>query len=267
MVSEGSNLFSLKAKVVLVTGATGYLGRAMSFAIAEAGAHVLINSRSIERCDKLVEELRGSGLSAESAVFDVSLEKEVDEFLSAYRTKPIDVLVNNAYSGGGGNVELSNTNSYSESYNCSVIAAHRLLQGLLPSLRLAVKKSGYASVINIASMYALVSPDQRIYNSGAVANPPFYGASKAALLQWSRYAACEFSKELIRVNSISPGAFPSKAVQSDSPNFIEKLALKVPMGRIGQSSEIQGPVVFLASSASSYINGANLVVDGGWTCW
>jgi NAD(P)-dependent dehydrogenase (short-subunit alcohol dehydrogenase family) len=116
-------------------------------------------------------------------------------------------------------------------------------------------------------MYAMISPDQRIYESASGVNPPFYGAAKAALLQWTRYAACEFGAEGIRVNSISPGPFPSELVQKGSPAFIEKLANKVPMGRVGQSAEIKGPILFLASSASSFVNGANIVVDGGWTCW
>ena len=134
-------------------------------------------------------------------------------------------------------------------------------------MRKAVQQNGEASVINLASMYAMVNPDQRIYVSAAEVNPPFYGAAKAALIQWTRYAACEFGAEGIRVNSISPGPFPSEAVQKNNPAFIEKLASKVPMRRIGLSDEIKGPTLFLASSASSFVNGTNIVVDGGWTCW
>jgi NAD(P)-dependent dehydrogenase (short-subunit alcohol dehydrogenase family) len=98
-------------------------------------------------------------------------------------------------------------------------------------------------------------------------NPPFYGAAKAALLQWTRYAASEFGKEGIRVNAVSPGPFPSLAMKAANPDFIEALAAKVRMGRIGASDEIKGPMLFLASSAASFVNGANIVVDGGWTCW
>jgi NAD(P)-dependent dehydrogenase (short-subunit alcohol dehydrogenase family) len=116
-------------------------------------------------------------------------------------------------------------------------------------------------------MYGIVSPDPRIYKSASEINPPSYGTAKAALLQWTRYAACEFGLEGIRVNSVSLGPFPSIEVQVKSPNFIDKLALRVPMGRIGQSKEAGGPIMFLMSSASSYVNGSNLVVDGGWTSW
>lgn len=266
-MSTGTKIFSLHGKTALVTGATGHLGRAMAFILAEAGATVLINSRSQERCAVLVNEIKQSGFSAECAVFDVTSETAVHEFASSLNGGVLDILINNAYVGGAGTVELADSTAYAASYDVTMLAAHRLVNALLPNLRAGVSANGDASVINLASMYAIVSPDQRIYDSKAGANPPFYGAAKAALLYWTRYAACEFGKEGIRVNAISPGPFPSDAVQQEQPNFISKLAHKVPMNRIGAPQEIQGPVLFLASSAASYVTGTNIVVDGGWTCW
>jgi NAD(P)-dependent dehydrogenase (short-subunit alcohol dehydrogenase family) len=239
----------------------------MAFIFAEAGAKVLINSRTAERNDSLVARLRAEGHAAESAVFDVTSSAEILDFAGRMQTEPLHVLVNNAYVGGSGSIEFVESAAYASSYDVTLAAAHRLLTALLPNLRLAVGKCGDASVINLASMYALVSPDQSIYGSGRAVNPPFYGAAKAALLQWTRYAACEFGKEGIRVNAISPGPFPSHAVQVASPDFVCALAKKVPMGRIGDSGEMKGPMLFLASSAASFVNGANVVVDGGWTCW
>jgi NAD(P)-dependent dehydrogenase (short-subunit alcohol dehydrogenase family) len=169
--------------------------------------------------------------------------------------------------GGAGSIEHAESEAYAASYGVTVVAAQNLLKSMLPNLRLAVKQSGDASVINMTSMYALVSPDQRIYESANAVNPPFYGAAKAALLQWTRYAACEFGKEGIRVNAVSPGPFPSLAVQSTNPRLVKKLIEKVPMARIGASDEIKGPLLFLASTAASFVNGANVVVDGGWTSW
>lgn len=259
-------LFSLQGKRALVTGATGYLGSAMAMALAKAGAHILVNSRSLERADELVKKITDTGYSAEAAVFDVTNKQQVEAFISKQENTPVHILINNAYSGGAGSIELSNTEQYAESYDITVLSAHRLIKSLLPNLRLAVTECGDASIINIASMYGVVSPDQGIYDSQSGVNPPFYGASKAALIGLTRYAACEFGKESIRTNSISPGPFPSKAVQNNL-EFIQKLANKVPMARIGQAKEIQGPILFLASQASSFVNGANLAVDGGWTCW
>lgn len=266
-MNKGIAIFSLKGKTALITGATGHLGTSMALILAEAGAKVLINSRTSERSDALVARLKADGHAAESAVFDVTSPEEVAAFAERLQGDKLHVLVNNAYVGGAGSVECAESEAYAASYDVTMVAAHRLLTAMLPNLRAAADQCGDASVINLASMYALVSPDQRIYESASAANPPFYGAAKAALLQWTRYAACEFGKEGIRVNAISPGPFPSLSVQTANPGFIETLAAKVPMGRIGASEEIRGPMLFLASSAASFVNGANLVVDGGWTCW
>jgi NAD(P)-dependent dehydrogenase (short-subunit alcohol dehydrogenase family) len=266
-MKQGVQIFSLEGKTALVTGATGHLGEAMAYILAEAGAHVLINSRSSERGASLAAALTAAGHSAEAAIFDVTSPDAVSGFISNYGCRPLHIIINNAYVGGARSIELSSETLFNESYDVSVVAAHRIFTMCLQNLRLAVKNSGGASVINLASMYALVSPDQRIYDSASQVNPPFYGASKAALLQFTRYAACEFGGEGIRVNAISPGPFPSALVQTTSPQFIDSLIKKVPMGHIGSPEEIKGPVLFLASEASSYVNGANIVVDGGWTCW
>ncbi|WP_224970328.1 SDR family NAD(P)-dependent oxidoreductase [Acinetobacter oleivorans] len=266
-MTHGIEIFSLKGKTALITGAVGYLGTSMAFALAEAGAKVFINSRSRANCQRLVDKIQAKGLLAECAVFDVSSETAVRSFAYKLQGEPLHILINNAYAGGAGNIEVSKEQSYLESYNTSLVAAHRLMQALLPNLRLAVAQSKDASVINISSMYAMVSPDPKIYASSSQVNPPFYGAAKAALLQWTKYAACEFGFEKIRVNAVSPGPFPSDQVQNSNPLFIDMLSKKVPMGRIGRSEEIKGPVLFLASPASSYVNGANIVVDGGWTSW
>lgn len=266
-MNSGLEAFSLRGKTALVTGATGHLGSAMARALGEAGAHVLVNSRSLARSQELAQVLINAGSSAEPAVFDVTDESAISAFFAMRERQALHILINNAYLGGAGSIETSDAHAYTASYDVTVVAAHNLVRAALPSLRLGVEAYGDASVINLASMYALVSPDQRVYDSPHGANPPFYGAAKAALLQWTRYAACEFGPEGIRVNSISPGPFPSDAVQKRNPEFMQRLAAKVPMARIGRADEVAGPVLFLASAAASYVNGANLVVDGGWTSW
>jgi NAD(P)-dependent dehydrogenase (short-subunit alcohol dehydrogenase family) len=264
---HGIDIFSLSGKTALVTGATGHLGRAMTFILAEAGATVLVNSRSQERCSALVEEITSQGLKAEVAAFDVTQEDSVNKFIKSFHGRALHILINNAYVGGAGTVELADASAYVSSFDVTMVAAHRLVKVLLPNLRKGLRSGGDASVINLASMYALVSPDQRVYDAPVKTNPPFYGAAKAALLHWTRYVACEFASEGIRVNAISPGPFPSTQVQEGSPEFVARLANKVPMNRVGAPEEIRGPILFLASPASSFVTGSNVVVDGGWTCW
>ena len=260
------SLHRMDGKRALITGATGHLGRAMAQALAQAGAVVLINGRSAEKVNELIEELRADDLLAEPAVFDVSSADQIDRYFKEQAGKPLSVLIGNAYAGGAGSIETVQDQSYRESYEITVVSAHNLINSALAALRLSVDRFNYASVINVASMYGIVSPDQRLYESPEHVNPPYYGAAKAALIQWGRYAACEFGPEGIRVNTVSPGPFPSKAVQGAEKEFVGRLVDKVPLGRIGTPEDLAGPVLFLASPASSFVNGANLMVDGGWTC-
>ena len=261
------NLFSLKEKNILLTGATGHSGQPVAWGLAQAGARVFINSRSKKNCLNLVNKIKSKNLKAETAAFDITDKNAISNFSQTISNLPLHCLINNAYAGIGGTIKSSDPKSYIESYDVSLVSAHNLTSQLLKNLRLAVKKSGDASIINIASMYGLVSPDLRVYSSDKNSNPPFYGAAKAALLQWTKYAACEFGSEKIRVNAISPGAFPSILVQKKSPSLLKKLNNKIPLGRIGQPKEITGLVVMLASDAATYITGANITLDGGWTCW
>ena len=259
------SMFTLKGKVAFVTGATGYLGKAMVYALGAAGAHVILNGRDESKILALTKEMEKAGLSVEGAVFDITNESHIADYFS--KVSKLNILVNNAYQGVSGSIELSDLQDYRNSYEVSLISAVSLFKAALPALHESVLNEGDASVINIASMYGMVSPDLRIYDDPKSSNPAFYGASKAALIQWSRQAACEFGSQGIRVNSISPGAFPNTIVQSERGDFVEKLSNKIPLGRVGKANELCAPVVFLASSGSSYVNGSNLVVDGGWTCW
>ncbi len=261
-----NQLFSLNGTKAIVTGGTGYLGTEICIGLAEAGAHIFVQGRDSVKVNTLVNHIQNQGGKAEAAVFDLLDEAAVHLFFKSQDLGKINILVNNAYSGSTANIACSNDKEYRDSYEIGLIAVQRLFKACLPLLKKGHEVDTLASCINISSMYGLVSPYPEIYESPESTNPPFYGAVKAALIQWTRYAAVEFGHQGIRVNAISPGPFPSQDVQKSNPAFIKRLEPKVPLKRIGQADELKGAVIFLASSASSYVNGINLQVDGGWTC-
>jgi NAD(P)-dependent dehydrogenase (short-subunit alcohol dehydrogenase family) len=112
-----------------------------------------------------------------------------------------------------------------------------------------------------------VSPDPKVYEPPATPNPIEYGTGKAGVQQMARYLAVHWGHSDVRVNSLSPGPFPNPNIQRDNPAFVQRIAAKTALGRIGQSGEIAGTVAFLLSDAASYVTGHNLAVDGGWTAW
>ena len=138
-------------------------------------------------------------------------------------------------------------------------------------IRLAIEISTImrapASIVNISSMYGKVAPNPSVYESLDNVNPLLYGAMKAALIQATKYLSSQMSMKGIRVNSVSFGAFPSKEVQIKMPKFIKSLSNQTHLGRIGKPEEASGIINFLLSNESSYITGADIPVDGGWTAW
>ena len=261
-------LFDLHGRNVLITGGAGYLGQSFTRAFLSAGAHVVLCEYKEDILTSFAETIRAEGGSIECHTADLQTPEGRRKLISEFKHDRLDVLINNVYAGPGGTTECSTAENFRSTYEIAVVCAFELIQCFLPKLRAAAKVNpGGASIINIGSMYGMVSPDLRVYDSPQGSNPPFYGAAKAALLQLTKYWACEFGRENIRVNGLSFGPFPNKKVQSMMPEFCAKLADKDPMGRIGQSEEVGGPAVFLGSDAASYVNGMNLVVDGGWNAW
>lgn len=265
------DLFRLDGRVVLLTGAAGHLGRAMTMAIARAGALVLLNGRSTDKLTALAGEVAHEGLRAEPLPFDVTsgddMRVAVERIAGAHGR--LDGIVNNAYSARVDRPVSAGFDAFIAAAMINMAAPHLLIEACRRLLAEAGRRNrGGASVVNVASMYGVVSPDPRIYKDApALANPPFYGASKAGMLQLSRYLACHLAPERIRVNAVVPGAFPSPAVLERFPRFEDAVRSKIPAGRVGVPEEIAGPVVFLLSDAASYMSGAAVHVDGGLTAW
>lgn len=265
MNADVRSLFDLSGRVALVTGAAGHLGRAMVESLCEAGAEVVLVGRRAERLEALAAALGKRGLSVSPLPTDLTEPGAPGTVAERLRQRHgrLDVLVNNAYDKRAGSLATATAEDFEASYRIGLVAPALLTQALLPLLAEgAVRTGGSASVVNISSMYGQVSPDPAIYDPPASVNPPFYGAAKAALSQLTRYAACAYAAQRVRVNAIAPGPFP------ESPSPLDPaLRQKTPLGRTGEPWELKGALLFLASEASSFVTGAVIPVDGGWTAW
>lgn len=255
------NLFRLDGKTAFVSASRGHLGTAMTQALCAAGAHVIINGRDDAALARLESSLRQQKFSVSRACFDVTDLAALRAFFGGL--KRLDILVNNAVAMQVKSFTNLSAEDFAATYQSSVTVGFESVRAALPALKAAVAADGDASVVNIASMYAQVAPDGRLYDDRAQQSPFHYGPAKAGLLQLTRHLAAELGPERIRVNALVPGPFPSNA----APAFVERLASRTMLGRLGQPAEIAGPLLFLASPASSFVTGAALNVDGGWTAW
>lgn len=241
----------------------------MAECLVQAGAHVILNSRSAELLDRLRSDLVKKGHSASTACFDITdptaMQSQVRRIAEEHGR--LDILVNNASHGRPGTVESATQDDFEQGYRTNVTSPFEMIQELVPLLKKSAEGTTGSSIVNISSMYGSVSPDPSIYGESGANNPPYYGAAKAALIQLTRYLACHLAADKIRVNCISPGPFPAARFLERDPDFHRRLISKVPLRRTGEASELCGPLLFLASDASSYVTGINLAVDGGWTAW
>jgi len=258
------DLFNLQGKVAVVTGATGWLGSAMSRALAEASATVVVTSREEEKAQAFAATLPGSGHIGLG--FDQGESDTIPPFVQRVLEKvgQIDILVNNAYGGTAPSIDSATAEDFDRAYHTGVTAYFLLARAVADHLR---RRGVPGSIINISSMYGVVASYPDAYSGLAVNSPPNYHGLKGGLIQLTRHLAVYWAKDNIRVNCIAPGPFPTDKTQTRLPEFIERLDQKVPMGRMGRPEELKGLVVLLASDAGSYITGQNMLVDGGWTAW
>ncbi|HET7086280.1 MAG TPA: SDR family oxidoreductase [Rhizomicrobium sp.] len=257
------DLFRLDGKTAFISGARGHLGAAMSRALARAGAHVIVNGRDAAALETFAADLRADGFSAEPAPFDAHDIGKIRGFFAG--RKRLDVLVNNIGFMQARTFAQLEAGDFTATYAATVVTAFESVRAAVPALRAAVEACGDASVINISSMYSQVAPDARLYDRREQQSPFHYGPAKAGLEQLTRHLAAELGGEKIRVNALVPGPFPQPGKMP--PGLETRLAERTMLNRIGRAEEIGGPLVFLASPASSFITGAALMADGGWTAW
>jgi NAD(P)-dependent dehydrogenase (short-subunit alcohol dehydrogenase family) len=244
----------LDGRVAVVTGGSSTLGRAIGNALSEVGASVVLASRDEERCRAAAVGIeRTEGLS-----LDLADEQSIDRLADAVleRHGRADVLVNNAVSWRAGNVEAYPVEDWERSMRVDGTGFFRITQRFVREM----VHAGGGSIVNIASVYGVVSAEPGLYPAGVDGFRPTYFFAKAGMINYTRFLAVVHASQGIRVNCVSPGG-----VGIDPPRP-SRMSERIPMGRVAEPHEIAAAVVFLASDAASYITGHNLVVDGGFLC-
>lgn len=266
------NEFSLKNKTAIVTGACGLLGRQHCSALSEAGANVVAIDLDVIEAISVAEHLStdsigfGCDITERESVIHVK-DKILDRFES------IDILVNNAaindmVEDPKSAKEMSMFENYPvDLWNRSLsvnLTGTFLCSQVFGSV---MAENGGGSIINIASTYGIVAPNQELYRDANgeqfYYKPPAYSTTKGAVISFTKYLAAYWGSKGVRVNTLSPGGVEN----NQDTNFINNYSGRTPLGRMAEATDYRGAIVFLASDASKYMTGANLVVDGGWTCW
>lgn len=258
-----SELFDLTGRVVLITGGTGHLGSAMSRALAEAGASVVLTSRDLQKAEEAAARLPRTGPQRH---FGLQLDHMQPEHLpeqvarAVERAGQIDVLVNNGHEAQPGDWTTVTPEQFTR--HLANLTGYFELSRLVRQH--AVERKAPASIIQLGSMYGVVASYPDAYEGICAASPVAYHALKGGIVHMTRHLAAYWAGDGIRVNCLSPGPFPSDKAPAE---MVRRLCEKLPMKRMGRAWELKGAIVFLASDASSYMTGQNLIIDGGWTAW
>ena len=254
--------FSLKGKIALVTAGAGpQFGSSLSEGLAEAGATVITASRSLERNEAFAATLRDRGYEAHGMQFELGDSDSTQGLHDALikRFGRLDILVNSALQREGhvGDLAGQTPEIWQKAGEGDLNGLFHICQLFIPDM----VRQGGGSIINISSIYGVVANDPTLYEGTDMVQPPTYNFVKAGMINFTRYLACYYGKQGVRANCISPGGY----FNNQPEPFVKNYEHRVPIGRMLDNEDIKGAVVYLASDASGYVTGANLMVDGGWT--
>jgi NAD(P)-dependent dehydrogenase (short-subunit alcohol dehydrogenase family) len=263
------NMFSLDGKTAIVTGGAGHLGKAFASALADFGAKVIVTGRTEEKLKDFIQKANlayNNRLSYKVCdVTDIEKFKQITSDIFR-ENGSIDILVNCAFNEQRKEPEDMDEEHWANSINNISNHVFHCTMAVLPYM----KQQNKGSIINIASLYGHIAPDQDLYTPGNKSSSLPYAFGKGGVLSLTKNMAAYYAKTgfpNIRFNTISPGHFP-KPNNLDDPDrlkYISNLGSRPPMKRIGFAEELGGACIYLASDASSYVTGSDIMVDGGWS--
>ncbi len=269
--------FRLDGRVAVVTGGAGLLGAEFCRTLAEAGASVVVADVHYEAAERVADQLRAHGASAFAFPLDVTRVQSTRELVAETleRFSRLDILVNSAALDPKfdpqalakgilpGRFEDFPLEMWNQALAVNLTGVFLVTQACIQPML----QQGKGSIINICSTYGLTGPDQRLYinekGERIGYKPVYYTVTKAGVLGFTRYLAAYYAGTQIRVNALTPGG----VYNQHDEHFVRNYSARTILGRMAQKDEMNGALLFLASDASSYMTGANLIVDGGWTAW
>jgi gluconate 5-dehydrogenase len=256
-MADSNNLFDLTGHTALVTGGGYGLGRGLVHGLAAHGATVIGLARTESALEETFSTLGAPHRYIVGDLTDDQLYEQLDEI-----PEHVDIVVNNA--GGDPHSKPwgeQTTEEWRHTYEINVIAAERLCRLFIPKM----SARGWGRIINISSVYGSIGQDPD--NTRATAGAGAYTAAKHGLIGLTHYLACQIGRTGVTINTLSPGMITWMELPDGEPDLFGHLAAQTPVGRNSQPEDYVTSVVFLASEGSSFVHGANLIVDGGWSIW
>ena len=274
-----NSLYQLSNRTAMVTGGAGLLGAEFCRTLAEAGANVVVADLNDAAAKTVADSLITSGYRAAAVATDVtipgSVRQTVDATLEIFGR--LDILVNSAaldpkfdpqsrdsaaHESGSGAFETYQLDAWKRALEVNLTGPFLCCQAVIRPML----DQGYGNIINISSIYGITAPDQQMYQRPGeppAYKPVFYPVTKSGILGLTRYLAAYYAGKNIRVNALSPGG----VYNGHDEAFVQSYSSRASLGRMAEKDEMNGALLFLASDASAYMTGANLILDGGWTAW